>query len=296
MSQHPSPAQLDRPAGTQPGPLARLPAVNFHLLRACNARCTFCFATFEDVEGELSESDANRLVHALRDAGAQKLNFAGGEPTLHRHLGHLVRRAKEVGFVTSVVTNGARLDRLLDGHAEALDWVGLSVDSAVESVEIALGRSRGGHVARSLRQADHCRACGVRVKLNTVVTALNWAEDMSAFVRLMRPERWKVFQVLPIAGQNDGKVEPLLITHAEFSDFVRRHAHLASEGMGPVVEENDAMRGSYVMVDPLGRFFGNATGRHVYSDPILEVGVDVALAQVGVVPAKFDARGGVYPW
>jgi len=55
-------------------------------------------------------------------------------------------------------------------------------------------------------------------------------------------------------------------------------AVLASEGLLPVVEDNDAMRGSDAMVDPLGRLFGNATGRHVYSRPVVEVGVDLALA------------------
>ncbi len=69
-----------------------------------------------------------------------------------------------------------------------------------------------------------------------------------------------------------------------------------AEGLGPVAEGNDDMQGSYVMVDPLGRFFGNATGRHVYSAPILEVGVEAALAQVGVSTAKFEARGGRYTW
>ncbi len=107
-----------------------VPAVNFHLLRPCNARCRFCFATFRDVEGELAVDEALRVVDALRDAGAEKLNFAGGEPTLHRHLGRLVAHAKQGGLVTSVVTNGFRLDRLLDRHAGELDWVGLSVDSA----------------------------------------------------------------------------------------------------------------------------------------------------------------------
>jgi radical S-adenosyl methionine domain-containing protein 2 len=277
-------------------PLAHLPAVNFHLLRACDARCTFCFATFTDVEGQLSLGGAERLIGALREAGAEKLNFAGGEPTLHPHLGRLLRHSKETGLVTSVVTNGSRLERVLERHGAFLDWVGLSVDSAEEVVEVALGRSRGDHVARSLRHADACRRRGVRVKLNTVVTRLNWREDMSVFVRRMRPERWKVFQVLPMDGQNDGKVEPLLISASQFTAFIGRHSHLASEGLGPVVEDNDAMRGSYVMVDPLGRFYGNATGRHVYSNPILEVGVEAALAQVGVVAEKFTARGGVYQW
>jgi radical S-adenosyl methionine domain-containing protein 2 len=119
---------------------------------------------------------------------------------------------------------------------------------------------------------------------------------MSHLVRQIRPERWKVFQVLPMAGQNDGRVEDLLIDRRQFAAFVHRHQHLAVQGLAPIVEDNSGMRGSYVMVDPLGRCFGNATGRHVYSDPILEAGVQKALARVGYIPAKLEVRGGMYAW
>lgn len=271
------------------------PAVNFHVNKACNARCRFCFATFRDVLGRSRTEVALGVVDALARAGCEKLNFAGGEPTLRRDLGQLIRRAKEHGLVTSIVTNGFRLDRLLDEHADALDWVGLSVDSGREDVQQALGRGEGDHVESSIRLADRCRGLGIRVKLNTVVTALTWDEDMTAFVERMQPERWKVFQVLPMEGQNDGRVEDLLIDAEQFRAFVERHASMA-DGLPPIVEDNDAMRGSYAMVDPLGRFFGNATGRHVYSQPILEVGVEAALAEVGFQPWKFNARGGRYAW
>jgi radical S-adenosyl methionine domain-containing protein 2 len=273
-----------------------IPAVNFHVLKACDAACRFCFATFRDVRGQLSVGDAFRLMEALRASGTEKLNFAGGEPTLHPRIGDLVAEGRRLGFVTSLVTNGSRLDRLLEHHAPDLDWVGLSVDSAREEVEVALGRSRGSHVERSVALADRARSAGVRVKLNTVVTRLTCDEDMSPLVRRIRPERWKVFQVLPIGGQNDGAVEPLLVSRDEFRAFVDRHAGLADDGLAPIVEDNDAMKGSYVMVDPLGRFYGNATGRHVYSAPILSVGVEAALSQVGFSPSKFDARGGRYSW
>jgi len=73
-------------------------------------------------------------------------------------------------------------------------------------------------------------------------------------------------------------------------------AHLAAEGFAPVVEDNDHMRGAYLMIDPVGRFFGNATGQHRYSAPILEVGVGAALAQVGFLADRFVARGGLYAW
>jgi pyruvate-formate lyase-activating enzyme len=182
-------------------------AVNFHLIKPCNAKCKFCFATFREVRGRLVTDDAARVIDQLADAGCEKLTFAGGEPTLHPDLGRLLRHAKARGLVTCVVTNGFRLDRVLDTHADALDWVGLSVDSSDEEVQRALGRGAGDHVAAAVRLADRCRDLGVRLKLNTVVTSATWTEDMTGFVRRMRPERWKVFQVLPIAGQNDGSVE-----------------------------------------------------------------------------------------
>lgn len=272
------------------------PAVNYHLFKPCDADCGFCFATFADVSGQLSRDDTFRLIEVLRAAGVEKLNFAGGEPTLHPFIGDLLQFAHQLGMVTSVVTNGSRLDRLLDRHAAHLNWVALSVDTAHEPTAMAIGRSRGDQVSRAVDLAERCHALGIRVKLNTVVCALNWHEDVGPLVRAVRPERWKVFQALPVDGQNDGRIEGLLVSDDQFRAFVDRHAYLEAEGFRPVVEDNDAMRGSYLMIDPLGRFFGNVSGRHVYSAPILDVGVAAALAEVGFDPAKFFARGGKYRW
>ena len=271
-------------------------AVNFHLYKPCNYRCRFCFATYRDIEGHLPLGEAKALLRALREAGAEKLNFAGGEPTLHPRIGELVAESKRLGFTTTLITNGARLDRLLDAHSGSIDWVGLSVDSGSEAVQAALGRGRGGHVALSRWHAARVHALGIGLKLNTVVTALNWEEDMHALVRELRPARWKVFQVLAIAGQNDGDVEALLIDRARFQAFVTRHQDLAAEGLGPVAEDNEAMTDSYAMIDPLGRFYGNHGGRYVYSRPILEVGVAAALAEVDFEVRRLIARGGLYTW
>lgn len=271
-------------------------AINFHLYKPCDARCGFCYATFRDVRGHLALNDARRLIDALREAGAEKLTFAGGEPTLHPHLGALVEHAKRAGLVTSIVTNGSRLAELLDTHAGSIDWVALSVDSAVERVQLLLGRGRGDHVQRVRKLAERCRTCGVRLKVNTVVTALNHGEDMCGLIRTLRPERWKVFQVLAVRGQNDGAVEPLLISRAQFEAFVVRHDALAREGIAVVAEANDAMEDSYAMIDPLGRAYGNRGGVHRVSAPILDVGVARAFAEVGFEPVKLIARGGRYAW
>lgn len=276
-------------------PLSLAPAVNFHMLAACNARCRFCFATFPEVSGVLSLADAQRIVEIVRQAGAQKINFVGGEPTLDPRLPSLVLHAKSLGLTTSVVTNGFRLDRVLDACGPALDWVGLSVDTPRPDVSHALGR--GAAVPqRALRLSERLRKLGIRIKLNTVVTRLTVEDDMVAYVRLLRPMRWKVFQVLRIDGENESAVASLAVTDAEFEAFVARHVGRLPTGVDLVAESSAAMRSSYVMIDPKGRLFGNATGRHRFSASLLETDVAAALSHVGFDPAKLVDRGGIYAW
>ena len=57
-------------------------------------------------------------------------------------------------------------------------------------------------------------------------------------------------------------------------------------------EDNEKMTGSYVMIDPAGRFFQNTQGIYKYSSPIQEVGVLEALKQVGFNWKKLVDRGG----
>lgn len=278
------------------------PAVNLHFWKPCNYRCKFCFATFDDdaalktVRGGLGRDECIRLLRLLRQAGTEKINFVGGEPTLAPFMGDLLVTSKSVEMVTSIVTNGERLARLVETHGSYLDWVGLSVDSASEATEIALGRGRGGHVARSLELFALLRDRGIQTKLNTTVTRLSVDEDMSGFVLAARPQRWKVFQVLPVEGQNDGGVDDLLITTQQFEAFVQRHLHLRDKGIHLAVEANEDMTGSYAMIDPLGRFFSNVEGRYLYSQPILEVGVSAAFEQVQFSQQRFLQRGGQYDW
>ena len=271
-------------------------SVNFHIVPRCNLRCDFCFATFRDVHGRLSTEDAMRIIRLLAEAGTEKLNFAGGEPTLHPQLPELIQEAKRLGMTTSVISNGLRLLDVIKRSGGALDWAALSVDSASEATQKELGRGKGNHVAQALAIARASADAGCRLKLNTVVTALNWSEDMSAFVRAFKPERWKVFQVLRVVGQNDGRVEPLLIGSEQFAAFLDRHQHLAEEGIAPVPESNDAMTDSYAMIDPLGRFYGDHGGVHEVSRPILEVGVMHALRNIHFDHLKLEARGGIYTW
>ena len=77
---------------------------------------------------------------------------------------------------------------------------------------------------------------------------------------------------------------------------MERHRGLANHGIKMAPEDNDDMTGSYAMIDPLGRFFSNTTGRHVYSRPILDVGVAAAFSDITFFQDRFEHRGGQYDW
>ncbi|MFL0605284.1 hypothetical protein [Cylindrospermopsis raciborskii] len=98
------------------------------------------------------------------------------------NIDELVAESHRLGFITSLVSNGARMTQLLEKHPDKIDWVALSVDSASEVIQKHLGRGTGDHVLRSIILFDKLHLYGIRVKLNTVVTRLNYQENMSTFV------------------------------------------------------------------------------------------------------------------
>ena len=123
------------------------------------------------------------------------------------------------------------------------------------------------------------------MKLNTVVCSANLTENMCDGVNRIRPDKWKIFRVLPQGGKRK-----MLITDQEFSQFVARHKGKVNTVM--FVEDNDAMTESYIMVDPLGRFIQNSgpQGSLIFSSSILASGASEAFSQVRVRKDRYDDR------
>ena len=280
----------------------RAPTVNYHLLAACNMSCGFCFATFLDpILSRSKGEDALAIVDALCMAGFRKINFAGGEPTLLPWLPQLIQRVHSHGVTTSIVTNGSRISGdWLDTLDGSLDIAALSIDSVAAETQRKIGRVERGTGKEPLSEARYLalgkmiQAHGIRLKVNTVVNRYNRAEDHRPFILAIRPERWKIFQALPVEGQNDARIDEMRVTADEFQRYVESNRTVEDSGIAVVPESNELMTGSYVMVDPRGRFFDNAQGCYSYSRPILEVGIAEALDDVVVHVGRFEKRGGIY--
>jgi len=125
----------------------------------------------------------------------------------------------------------------------------------------------------------------VKIKINTVVNRFNHDHNMSGFINSLGPDKWKIFKVLPIAEPESE------ISDMQFYDFLETHREY-SNIMFP--EDNDLMTGSYIMIDPLGRFFDNTCREgqkgYRYSKPITKVGAYNAFHETTVDMTKFMAR------
>jgi len=273
-----------------------LRTVNYHFLEECNFRCGPCFAG-HGLEGRrLSATDALKVVDAVATAGCEKLNFVGGEPTLCSSLGMLIKQAKSRGLTTSIVTNGTGLtNEFLRNMQGYLDWIGISIDSLDAQSLKLLGRYCGNMtIDRNfyLAKVKKIKAFGYRLKINTVVSSINFSEDMSDFINYAKPERWKVFQVLSIGKKSCG----FSVASSDFHKFCKLHQGRCSPDVNMVAESDEQMRGSYSMIDPLGRFYDNVGESYRYSSPILEVGVKHAYESIVVDVEKMVERGAFYKW
>ncbi len=266
-------------------------SVNWHFWPWCNMKCRFCFATFNDVKKVLPKKMALCVPKMLRDAGTEKITFVGGEPMLCPYLGELLIEAKKQGLKTKIVSNGTGFTKeFLIKYSQFIDQVSLSIDSASNQIEKELGRGWGAHVDKILKVSKLLKEFHIPMQINTTVTKLTYTEDLHELIKALQPFRWKVFQVLKIEGQNDGRVEELLITKTEYEEFKLRHKDIPIA----VFEDNELITGSYIMLDPVGRFFDDTTGKHVYSESIFSVGVQKAFSQITWESQKFLKRGGLY--
>ena len=269
-------------------------SVNFHYTRLCNFSCGFCFHTKKSSD-KLPIEDAIRGCDMLKKAGTRKLNIAGGEPFIYPHyLGELIKQCKENIKIEkiSVITNGSLVKKdFFEKFGKYIDVFGVSCDSFDKETNIKIGRGKKGENVQKLFEIrELCKQYGIKFKLNTVVCNYNKDENMVKNIKKLNPDRWKVFQVLMVKGENEDKVTKFQITNEEFKQFVERHKEIKCM----VSESNDNMKSSYLILDEKMRFLDKGDGDEICSQSILEVGVEKALESIVYDEKEFKKRKGDY--
>ncbi|MCI8554839.1 MAG: radical SAM protein [Clostridiales bacterium] len=202
----------------------KIASLYLEITNQCNLDCRTCYnrSGQNRERRELSFADIEALIHRFLPLGLERLQFSGGEPTLHSEFDQILRlsdRYPQLRF--SVVTNGTHLhrgliDRLNAGQNFTLQ---LSLDGADEEQN---AKTRGpGHFDQALLFAGQVHAPG-RSLLKMVLSHDN-AGGIETFYRLALslgfvPE----FAFLLRAGNGSERWEERTLSDNQKLDALRR--------------------------------------------------------------------------
>lgn len=233
--------------------------INLHITERCNYNCKYCFAHFAG-NCDLSVKDWHKIIDDIKTAGnISAINFAGGEPVLYKNFPELVDYAKDKGFSVSIISNGSLLlnEKLAPiDMLKKIDTLGISVDSFNINILKALGCCNGNSVLskeKLIEVINRAKSANplMKIKLNTVVSALNKDEQLTEFENTVQIDRWKFLKVKLFENVNFSN-RNLIISDEEFQNFVAKNHRKHGEN----ILESTVKR-SYIIVDNTGNLLDN---------------------------------------
>jgi len=224
-----------------------------------------------------------------------RINFVGGEPTVSSKLIPLLRKAKSLSFITSIVTNGYNLIHKKINVDEVLsltDIIGISVDSTKAVTNKKIGRyvkeDNNQNVIDKEQLIDLCKKIkdsGTKLKINTVINKTNIAEDFTDFYHEICPDRIKIFQCFKPNNALKNNYDDMLVSSADFRKCLKKYIGYPFK---IVAEDNYEMTSSYYMLGSDGCFWDNCTG--MKSSSLVNVSVEEALKSIIIDDEKYEHR------
>ena len=151
------------------------------LTNRCNLACQHCFSGRHGGNDDLPLSVVDTILADAYVVGIDHLTFTGGDPTVYKHFGALMKRLAEHDYRYSLVTNGFNFTTVYPQLArDKLEQITFSLDGATPASHGAL---RGKHsYDRVLEAMQLCGREGITFTNNMVVTRHNRHELEAALV------------------------------------------------------------------------------------------------------------------
>jgi MoaA/NifB/PqqE/SkfB family radical SAM enzyme len=208
---------------------AKIATIDFHVTSECSQECPYCWGP-QDYENPVDTGSALRIISKVREVGARRIVFTGGDPLKRPDIALLIQCAGQIGLEVALSTTGDELTpAFLRQVAPFLDLISLPIDGASE--EVSSRTKKEGHFAAVMQALEWLREYPeIDVKLCTPVTRHNLA-DIPNIVRLaeeyVRTTEarvfYNIFQTFPRA-MSDVDWDELLVSDEEFATLERQLA------------------------------------------------------------------------
>jgi MoaA/NifB/PqqE/SkfB family radical SAM enzyme len=194
----------------------------------CNLDCFFCYNDL-GLRGEpLGTEEYFRFFADLRDMQVLNLTLSGGEPLAHPDFLRLGARARELGFVVRIKSNGHALrGEMARRVRDEIDpfLVEVSLHGATAATHDRQTRVPGSF-DRLLANLREVLRLGLRIKVNSTLTAWNEAEA-EAMLDLAESLGLPLQFDPDVTPRDDGDREPLAIT-ASRAGVLRLYSSMAA--------------------------------------------------------------------
>lgn len=237
----------------------KVDVINFHFTDNCNYHCHHCFVKKEAKEMSLEKikkviNEIAEYFSVINEIG--RINLVGGEVFCCNYLQDIIDYIYNKNIKVSLVTNGYCLsEKFILDNKNKLDYIGISVDSLVEETNIQIGRCTLNN--KTLSKDELIKKCllikdnGIKLKINHCISTLNMLEDISTFIEIVKPNRFKIFQMTIIKGIND-ESESDHISSDLFKEAVKKYKRF-----NPIIERDIDMKDGYVIIDSMGNLYVN---------------------------------------
>ena len=158
-------------------PVGELDFLWMEITTQCNLSCIHCYADASPtrrLHENLGLDDWRNALRQAADLGCRKVQFIGGEPTLHPSLPKLMESARGLGFTTvEVFTNGTMFTKTLqDSFLRHQTNLAFSVYSARAEIHDAVTQEKGSF-SRTMTSIQWAVGCGLPVRVAMVQMEAN---------------------------------------------------------------------------------------------------------------------------
>jgi MoaA/NifB/PqqE/SkfB family radical SAM enzyme len=242
-------------------------SVLLELTYRCNLRCFFCYNDPAQTGKPLSLGQYYSLLEELAAMQVMNVSLSGGEPLLQPHFWEIGRRARELGFVVRIKSNGHMLRGDLVPRIKA-EIDPFSIDVSLHGAQAATHDTQTrvpGSFRRLMKNLRQMKDVGLRVKLNSVLTRLN--ENEVEQMHALADELGLPIQFDPqITPRDNGDASPQSVsaTDAGLRNLLRIQARRGlkpkprddSAGLPPAPGTKHCGAGSSsLIVDPYGNVY-----------------------------------------
>lgn len=233
-------------------------SVLLELTYACNLDCSFCYNDKSLAGKALSTEQYLALLDELRELGVMNLILSGGEPLAHPDFFQIGARARELGFVVRIKSNGHALNTTMARRVrDEIDpfEIEISLHGATAPTHDRQTQVPGSF-ERLMKNLETLKQLGIRFKLNSAVTRWN-QDELGAMTELALALGVGLKFDTHLSPKDDGDTTPLAL--AASSDALTQ---LFSNQPGKINATPEAAPGKYcgagaatLAIDPFGTVY-----------------------------------------